>query len=289
MIASALRVLAPAKLNLFLHVTGRRADGYHALQTAFTMIDFCDVLDIAVRKDGKICHLNPLPGVAPESDLVIRAARLLQTESGASLGADLGIDKRIPMGGGLGGGSSDAAAALLALNRLWGLGWTREQLARLGGRLGADVPFFVFGQSAWAEGVGEVLTPLEIPAWWYLILTPDVHVPTPSVFTNPDLTRNTPPLKIADFSASGLGVMRNDLQPVVLKAFPKVAHALDALDRAGAESSIFGARMTGSGACVFAAFETEQAARETFERLAPKIPGFVANGLARHPICLESE
>jgi 4-diphosphocytidyl-2-C-methyl-D-erythritol kinase len=280
---SPLRVRAPAKLNLFLHVTGQRANGYHTLQTAFTMIDFCDVLDLGVREDGQILHRNPLPGVGPESDLTIRAARLLQRESGIALGATVGIEKRIPMGGGLGGGSSDAAAVLVALNHLWKLDWPRDRLAALSARLGADVPFFVFGQSACAEGVGEVLTPLKVPAWWYVVLTPDAHVPTPFVFGHPDLTRNTPPLKIADFSASGLGVMRNDLQPVVLKAFPKVAHALDALDRAAAQLSIFGARMTGSGACVFAAFETEQAARETLEKLKPEVQGFVAQGMARHP------
>ena len=284
-----IHVRAPAKLNLFLHVNGRRADGYHLLQTAFVMIDYCDELDIRRSVTGAVSHRNPLPGVEPKSDLVVRAARLLKVEAGVEAGAEIGIVKRIPMGGGLGGGSSDAAAVLMALNQLWGVHWSQDRLASLGAKLGADVPFFIFGRTAWAAGVGEVLTPLEIPAWWYVVLIPNEQVPTPFVFGQPDLTRNTPPLKIADFSASGLGFMRNDLQPVVLKAFPKVAHALDALDRVAAKSSIFGARMTGSGACVFAAFVSEQSARETLEKLQPEYPGFVARGLARHPFGIESE
>ncbi|MBL8520603.1 MAG: 4-(cytidine 5'-diphospho)-2-C-methyl-D-erythritol kinase [Betaproteobacteria bacterium] len=283
MSAHSLRIQAPAKLNLFLHVNGRRSDGYHLLQTVFVMIDHMDVLDIAVRPDGQIRLTTPLDGVPAESDLTVRAARALQLASASSLGADLAVDKRIPMGGGLGGGSSDAAAALLALNRLWRLDWPLDRLAALGVKLGADVPFFVRGCAAWGEGVGDVLTPVEVPAWWYVVLTPDVHVPTPWVFGRPELTRNSTPLKIADFSASGLGQCRNDLQPVVLKAFPKVAQAWDALDQAAARTSVFGARMTGSGACIFAAFETRQAARETLERVRPGIPGFVAQGMARHP------
>ncbi len=277
---------APAKLNLFLHVVGRRADGYHQLQSVFTLIDFGDTLEFSPRTDGQVRRTNNVPGVAHEDDLVVRAARLLQRETGTTLGCDIAIEKCIPMGGGLGGGSSDAATTLLTLNRMWRTGLSRPALQALGLRLGADVPFFIFGESAFAEGIGEVLTPVSIPSWWYVILKPNAMVPTPSIFASPELTRDTIPLKIADFSASGLTEYRdryrNDLQPVVLKAFPEVFRALDALGSA-AQKSLFGVRMTGSGACVFAAFSLEADARDAFKQLSPDYTGFVARGLEKHP------
>lgn len=283
MTPSALSTLAPAKLNLFLHVVGRRADGYHLLQSAFALLDFCDALRFELRKDGRIRRTTILPGVAEDEDLVVRAARLLQRESGTHLGADISVEKLIPMGGGLGGGSSDAASTLLALNQLWRLNFPRKRLQDMALLLGADVPFFVFGRNAWVEGIGETLQAMDLPAWWYVVLIPGVQVPTPYVFSQPELTRNTIPLKIADFSASGLADTHNDLQPIVMKAFPAVSTSVQAL-AAVSQKSIFGARMTGSGACVFAAFEQEWDARGAFQQLQPEYQGFVAQGLRKHPL-----
>jgi 4-diphosphocytidyl-2-C-methyl-D-erythritol kinase len=280
-----MKFLAPAKLNLFLHVIGRRADGYHLLQSVMTLVDFGDELEIAVRDDGKICRLNDLPGVDEKHDLAIRAALALQAAVQTPLGASIGVHKRIPMGAGLGGGSSDAATTLLALNHLWRAGLSNAALCEIGLSLGADVPFFVAGQSAFAEGVGERLTPVRLPDWWYVVLNPAAHVPTPFVFGHPDLTRDTPAVKIADFSAAILASCKNDLQAVVLKAFPVVAVGLAALSEVS-KKSVFGARMTGSGAGVFAAFETEADARDAFQQLSPENTGFVASGLGKHPIQL---
>ncbi len=266
---------APAKLNLFLHVIGRRADGYHLLQSVFRFVDHADTVWLGVREDGHICRLQDIPGVPAERDLTVRAARLLQQESGCMLGVDIRLEKRLPMGGGLGGGSSDAATVLLGLNHLWGLGLSRRRLQELGLRLGADVPVFVFGQSAFAEGVGEELTPVALPPAWYVVLVPPVSVATADVFSASELTRNTPPIKIADF-LSGAG--RNDLQPVVVKEYPEVARHLDWLGRFGE------ARMTGSGACVFLAVEDEAGARAMLRELPRDMQGFVARGLDRHPL-----
>ena len=277
-----MKFFAPAKLNLFLHVIGRRPDGYHLLQSVFTLVDYGDHLEIDVRADGHIRRRNMIAGVPAESDLAIRAAVALKAAAGSQLGADISLKKRTPMGAGLGGGSSDAASALIALNQLWKLGLPDAQLKEIGLSLGADVPFFIQGRSAFVEGIGELLTPVVVPRWWYVVVTPKVHVPTPFVFTHPDLTRTTPPVKIADFSATGLANYRNDLQPVVLKAFPAVASGL-ALLSAASKKSLFGARMTGSGASLFAAFESESDAREAFQKLSPKITGFVARGLEKHP------
>ena len=279
--------LAPAKLNLFLHVVGRRADGYHLLQTVFALLDLGDTVTVSDRNDDVIRRVSALPGVSEEDDLVVRAAQLLKREAGSiagstARGADITVQKKIPMGGGLGGGSSDAATTLLVLNRLWNLGFSREKLQEMGLALGADVPFFVFGRDAFAEGVGEALQAVELPRWWYLVLTPPVQVSTPAVFTHPELTRNTFPLKISDFSALGLVNMHNDLQPVVLKEFPAVFQCFEALQAVG-QKSVFGVRMTGSGACVFAAFEIEQDARDAFQKLQPEYKGFIAQGLSRHP------
>lgn len=278
-----LSVAAPAKLNLFLHVVGRRADGYHLLQSAFALLDFGDTLHLTLRDDGIINRTSVLAGVEAEADLVVRAARRLQRESSTPLGADIAVEKHIPMGGGLGGGSSDAASILLGLNHLWRLNIPRARLQAMALSLGADVPFFVFGRNAWVEGVGEALQPLDLPAWWYVVLTPSAQVSTPLIFSHPELTRDSIPLKIADFSAVGLAGLKNDLQPVVLKAFPEVLVSFRAL-HAVSQKSIFGARMTGSGACVFAAFETESDARDVWSTLHPEHKGFVAQGLQKHPL-----
>lgn len=277
---------APAKLNLFLHVTGQRADGYHLLQSLFTLIDFGDTVEIGDRSDGAVVRVNDIPGVPVEADLIVRAARLLQARTGCERGCDLRLIKRTPMGAGLGGGSSDAATVLLALNTRWGLDIPNDQLREWAVSLGADVPFFLFGRSALAEGVGELLTPAVVPSWWYVVLTPPVHVPTPFVFQHPELTRNTPHVKIADFSGNALRSVHNDLQSVVLKAFPVVSQHLNALMDAS-ERSLFGARMTGSGAAVFAAFIDEKAAHSALrqvQRAQPEITGFIAKGLDQHPL-----
>jgi 4-diphosphocytidyl-2-C-methyl-D-erythritol kinase len=285
---------APAKLNLFLHVVGRRPDGYHLLQSVFTLIDRCDTIRVRVRDDGGIVRVSDLPGVPAAQDLAVRAALLLQEASGTAQGADIELDKRIPMGGGLGGGSSDAATVLMALDRAWGTGFGAEALAELAVGLGADVPFFLLGTAAWVEGIGERLRPVELPPRWYVVLVPPVAVPTGAVFQAAELTRNTETLKIEDFSArlqrgdwSGLG---NDLQPVVANRFPEVKRALEWLGRHG------DARMTGSGSCVFAAFEQREAAQSVLEALerelkrsqaASPMQGFIAQGLAVHPLRVE--
>lgn len=270
---------APAKLNLFLHVVGRRADGYHLLQSAFALIDAADRLRFAVREDGAIRRVSELAGVPAESDLVVRAARLLQAETGTRLGADIEVEKNLPLGGGVGGGSSDAATTLLALNRLWGTGLDRAALQALGARLGADVPFFVFGRNAWVEGVGDRLTALDLPPAWYLVLVPPVAVPTAAVFAAPELTRDTEPLKMEDFSAHlAPGRFRNDLETVVAAKYPPVREHLEWLAGQG------GGRLTGSGACVFARFEDRASAEGALARLPGGMKGFVARGLEHHPL-----
>lgn len=266
---------APAKLNLFLHVTGRRADGYHLLQTVFRFIDFADTLHFSLRADAEVRHLNPLPGVPAENDLTVRAARLLQAETGCRLGVDIRIDKRLPMGGGLGGGSSDAATTLIALNRLWQLGLGRERLQQLGLSLGADVPVFVFGRNAFAEGVGEALAPINLPSPWYVVLMPQVEVPTAKIFAAEALTRNTLPIRMAAFPDV---LTRNDLQPVVCEMFPQVQKAIEWL------SQFAEAKMTGSGACVFAEFDSQQSAQSVLESAPAEFKGVVARGLDQHPM-----
>ena len=266
---------APAKLNLFLHVVGRRPDGYHLLQSVFRFLDYGDELRFTQRPDGKVVRTNPIPGLDPEQDLTVRAARLLQKECGCSLGVGIHLEKRLPMGGGLGGGSSDAATVLLALNRLWRLNLPRTELQRLGLVLGADVPVFVFGRSAFAEGVGEVLQAVELPPAWYVVLVPPVHVSTPEIFADRELTRDTIPIKIADFST---GQGHNDLEPVVCRKHPPVAECLGWLKGFG------DARMTGSGACVFAAFATREEAQQVFDARPETMEGFVAAGMDRHPL-----
>lgn len=284
---------APAKLNLFLHVVGRRDDGYHLLQSAFRLIDRADTVHLALRDDGRVVREGDLPGVAEDDDLTVRAARLLQTHAPEGAGVTIRLEKILPLGGGLGGGSSDAATVLLALNRLWQVNLPRVILQKLALQLGADVPVFIFGQTAFAEGVGEILHPISAPPAWYVVLTPPVQVPTAAIFATPELTRNTPALKIAPFSA-GVGhttlhglepvesrrplAGHNDLQSVVVKRYPEVARHLEWLAQFG-ES-----RMTGSGACVFASFGTEAAARDVLAQLPESMQGFVAQSLDKHPL-----
>lgn len=270
---------APAKLNLFLHVTGRRADGYHSLQTAFRLIDLADTLRFKPREDGKVTLARPLADVPPEQDLCLRAAELLKHATGHGGGVEIELDKRIPMGGGLGGGSSDAATTLVVLNYLWRLGLKRGELQQLALKLGADVPVFVFGENAFAEGVGEELRPLALPAAWYLVLIPPVQVPTAAVFAAPELTRDAKPIRItAFFDGLKQRALRNDLEPVVSKRYPEVARHLAWLKQHGE------ARMSGSGACVYAEFSTEAAAHAAHARLPQAMQGFVARGLERHPL-----
>lgn len=270
---------APAKLNLFLHVVGRRPDGYHLLQTLFRFLDYGDSVRIAVRQDGEIRLSNALPGVPVEKDLCYRAARLLQAHTGSRQGADIGLDKRLPMGGGLGGGSSDAATVLMALNRLWGVNLAREELQMLGLRLGADVPVFVFGRSAFAEGVGEKLLAVSLPPASYVVLVPPVQVATAEIFANPGLTRDTPEMKIPPLPH---GCGHNDLEPVAVRAYPVIGEYLDWLRRYG------DARMTGSGACVFAAFGDRAEAEGVFAARPEGMQGFVADGLDVHPMYVEA-
>ncbi len=332
---------APAKLNLFLHITGRRADGYHLLQTVFQFINYCDWLYFTPRDDGVIQRLSELPGVAPEHDLTVRAARLLQDcatsavhgctsavggrmpgtaavqrctsaardrmPQAAMHGVDIRIDKRLPMGGGLGGGSSDAATTLVALNQLWGLHLPIERLAALGLQLGADVPVFIQGHAAWAEGVGEIMTPIILPEPWYVVIVPPCHVPTREIFSAPELTRDAPTLTIEGFlspgrmpkcgerrdaqepPAVGLGSIAeggglggsNVCEPVVGQRYPPVATALAWLRK---QPGAIGTRMTGTGACVFAAFADESSARQTLQRIPANMQGFVARGMNRSPL-----
>ncbi|MFC5299869.1 4-(cytidine 5'-diphospho)-2-C-methyl-D-erythritol kinase [Azospira restricta] len=266
---------APAKLNLFLHVVGRRADGYHLLQTVFRFVDHGDLLRFAPRADGEVVLATPLPGVPPESDLTVRAARLLQAATGCRDGVEIALEKRLPMGGGLGGGSSDAATVLLALNRLWGLGLPRARLQEVGLALGADVPIFVYGRNAFAEGVGEAFTPVALSSVWYVVLEPPVQVPTADIFRSPALRRDTPAIAATDWRP---GVGGNDLQPIAVELYPAIAEYLGWL------SAFAEARMTGSGACVFAEFATPAAAAAVLAALPAGWRGWVARGLPEHPL-----
>ena len=267
---------APAKLNLFLHVTGRRADGYHTLETLFVALDFGDTITLARRADGAIRRVGHDFGVPTERDLTLRAATALQRASGCTDGVDIAVVKRIPLGGGLGGGSSDAASVLLALNRLWDLGMTRTELIETGVRLGADVPFFLCGEPALARGIGERLTPVSMPSFWVGVLTPAHAVSTAMIFAATELTRDSASAKIEVFSEC---YGRNDLQPAAVARFPDIATALAALSERSPA-----ARMTGSGSCVFAPFATEAEARAAIASRPHAMQGFVARTLARHPL-----
>ncbi|HEU4842910.1 MAG TPA: 4-(cytidine 5'-diphospho)-2-C-methyl-D-erythritol kinase [Burkholderiaceae bacterium] len=280
---------APTKLNLFLHVNGRRADGYHLLQSVFQLIARGDTLHYTLRADHALRRVTEVAGVPEQQDLIIRAARLLQAEvlrrTGAlPPGVDIAIDKILPMGGGLGGGSSDAATTLMALNHLWQAGLTREELMALGLPLGADIPFFIFGQTAFAEGVGEALQPVRAPDCWYVVIEPGVAVPTAQIFCSEHLTRNTPLVIITDFSShlekqTGLkGYGKNDLQQVATQLFPPVAEAIEWLAAYG------DARMTGSGACVFCAVGSEVEADAVLSKVPAKWVAWKAKALDKHPI-----
>jgi 4-diphosphocytidyl-2-C-methyl-D-erythritol kinase len=270
---------APAKLNLFLHVVGRRPDGYHLLQTAFQFVDLCDELRFFGRPPGTVERLGEVPGVPAEADLAVRAARLLAALHPGKGGVAIEVRKRIPLQGGLGGGSSDAATVLVALNELWGLGLAPAALAELGLGLGADVPVFVHGRAAWAEGVGERLTPLDLPEPVFLLVRPDAAVSTAEVFQDPELTRDTPAIKIPGFLTTG---GRNDCEAVVRRRVPAVAEALDWLGRFAP------ARLTGTGSCVYAAMPGEAAARAALAELPGRWTGYVVRGLNRSPLAERS-
>ncbi|NNE36954.1 MAG: 4-(cytidine 5'-diphospho)-2-C-methyl-D-erythritol kinase [Gammaproteobacteria bacterium] len=270
-----LRWPSPAKLNLFLHVTGRRADGYHELQTAFQILKFGDELEFTPASNGQI-QLECIGLDLNVSDnLVHKAANLLQETSDIDNGINIKLHKSIPTGGGLGGGSSNAATTLVALNHIWQTGYTLQQLAEMGLSLGADVPVFVHGKSAWGEGVGEILTPMDLPPWWYLVVHPGCHVDTGKIFSNPDLTRNTTPITISEFHK---GVGQNDCEPVVFQEYPEVAEAAKWLGQWTR------AKMTGTGASVFGQFKSEAEARETLKKVPGKWKGFVSQGVNTSPL-----
>lgn len=271
---------APAKLNLFLHIIGRRADGYHLLQTAFQFLDHCDELEFGLRDDGLILRSEGPAEVSADSDLCVQAAKLLQERSGTRFGAAIKLRKKLPLQAGLGGGSSDAATTLVALDRLWGTRLGTTRLMALGLELGADVPVFIGGQAAWGEGVGEVLSPLELPEPWYLVLQPACSVSTREIFQAPELTRNSAPITIARFRS---GETRNDFEPVVRSRYPEVSEALDWLGQHAPS------RLTGSGACVFAAFAEETQARRVYAALPQGWRGFVARGRNRSPLLARLE
>ncbi|MEX3581678.1 MAG: 4-(cytidine 5'-diphospho)-2-C-methyl-D-erythritol kinase [Burkholderia sp.] len=276
--------LAPAKLNLFLHITDRRPDGHHSLQTVFQLLDWGDRLHYTLREDGVVCRLTEVAGVPEEQDLVVRAARLLQAHTGTTLGVDIEINKVLPMGAGLGGGSSDAATTLLALNRLWKLVLPRAELQALAVKLGADVPFFVFGKNAFAEGIGEALEQVELWDRWFLVVTPRVHVPTAEIFSDKSLTRDSIPIKMGHFfskkSSKGWpdSFGQNDMQAVVTKRYAEVAKVVKALYDFGPS------RMTGSGASVFAAFGSRQEALAAQATLPADWNSAVSGSLGEHPL-----
>ncbi|MEX5586991.1 MULTISPECIES: 4-(cytidine 5'-diphospho)-2-C-methyl-D-erythritol kinase [Pseudomonas] len=260
---------APAKLNLWLHIIGRRADGYHELETVFQFLDYADHLTFAVREDGQVRLQTAINGVDHDSNLIVRAARQLQAQSGCTLGVDIWLDKILPMGGGIGGGSSDAATTLLGLNHLWQLGWDADRLAQLGLSLGADVPVFVHGHAAFAQGVGEQLTPVDPEQPWYVVLVPQVSVSTAEIFSHPQLTRDSLPLKMRPVPE---GNSRNDCQPVVEQSYPEVRNALNLLGK------YTEARLTGTGSCVFGAFPSKAEADKVLALLSETQTGFVAKG-----------
>ena len=266
---------APAKLNLMLHILGRRDDGYHQLQTLFQFLDYGDELGFSRRDDGEIRLHTAIAGVPHDSNLIVRAARRLQQQAGTTFGADIWLDKRLPMGGGIGGGSSDAATTLLGLNHLWQLHWDEERLATLGLALGADVPVFVRGHAAFAEGVGEQLQPVELPEPWFLVAIPQVSISTAEVFADPELTRDTPAITVRSLPEGG---GRNDCQPVVEKRYPEVRNALITLNK------FVAAKMTGTGSCVFGSFPNRGDADKVSRQLPDTLPSFIARGCNRSPV-----
>lgn len=273
---NSLRLLSPAKLNLFLHITGRRADGYHNLQTLFQLLDYGDSLTFTLRDQNTITLTPELAGVAFEDNLIIKAARLLEPHKKLPLGVDIQLEKRLPMGGGIGGGSSNAATTLVALNQLWQCDLNKAELQALGLQLGADVPVFVGAKTAWAEGVGEALQPIELPEQWFLIVQPDCHVSTAQIFSHKDLTRDTPAIKVAAFLEQG---GKNDCQALVRKLYSQVDEALNWL-----EKFTHNAQMTGTGACVFAPFGSVEEALQVQAKLPKNLPSFVAKGVNQSPL-----
>lgn len=271
---TTLTLTAPAKLNLFLHITGRRDDGYHNLQTVFQLLDHGDTLDIAATETGAIQVLPELADVPLKDNLIYKAARLLQQHRHCPKGAYITLHKVLPMGGGIGGGSSDAATTLLGLNQLWGLNLPLEELAELGAQLGADVPVFIHGRSAWAEGIGEQLTPLDLPEDYFVVLTPDCHVATAKIFSHKGLTRDTPVIKVAAFLEQG---GHNDCQPLVQNLYPEVDKALNWLVK------FADAKMTGTGACVFAKVDSQEQGQRILEQAPDNLKGFVARGVNLSP------
>lgn len=271
---------APAKLNLMLHITGQREDGYHTLQTALQFLEIGDVLHFNIRKDGVISRHSDRQVVTEQDDLIIRAAKAIKKISGCCLGADIHLEKRLPVGSGLGGGSSDAATTLTALNYLWETGLAVEQLATIGLQLGADIPVFVHGHAAWVEGIGERLTPIEPQERWYLIIQPNCFISTQQIFNAADLIRNTPAIKPSDFLRDG---GRNDCEAVVKLLYHKVTEAMDWLNQFAL------AKMTGTGSCIFAGFDLQQQAKSTYQKLPPKWRGFVSKGINRSPLLAHLE
>lgn len=273
--ADARHFLAPAKLNLDLRIVGRRADGYHLLESIFTLIELYDHIWFSVNQTGCIKLHTPTNGITEEQDLCVRAARLLSDHTGTKHGVDIWLEKQIPVGGGLGGGSADAAVVLMVLNRLWQLNLSKTELLQLGVRLGADVPFFIFGQSAFARGIGEQLSPISLPKQWYVIIKPPVHVSTPKIFAHKDLTRDSKPRIMPDFQAGQH--WRNDMQSVVLAEYPAVKAAFDVLAEYGSPM------MSGSGACVFLSFNSESAAQAVYNKVSCAHQAYCVASLTRHP------
>ena len=270
-----LSLAAPAKLNLFLHILSRRQDGYHEIQTLFQLLDYGDTLSFSLRKDGQLKLSPAIETIAHNDNLIIKAAKKLQAITKTHLGADIQLEKRLPLGGGLGGGSSDAATTLVALNHLWQTGLTASDLAHLGLDLGADVPVFIHGRSAWAEGIGERLQTVVVPEHWYLVVNPNCSVSTAQIFSCQQLTRSTPPITVAGFLENG---GNNDCTATVTRLYPEVAEAMSWLNQHAT------AQLTGTGACLFAAFPTKLAAESILRKLPAKWQGFVAKGINRSPV-----
>lgn len=271
-------ISAPAKLNLFLHITGQREDGYHLLQTVFQFLDYADTINLTLREDSNIYRVSDLAGVPAEDDLVVKAAKLLQKHCDSHLGADISVEKILPMGGGLGGGSSNAASVLVALNHLWDCGLSQQALMDLGVQLGADVPVFIFAQSAWAEGVGERLKAVDLPEKWFLVLKPQINVSTAKVFANSQLRRDCSTITIRDFLA---GQTENVCEKPVREMYPEVDQALTELARYCENGE---SKLTGTGACVFAAFDNREQAEKAFSELSEKWDGFIAKGMNQTPL-----
>lgn len=278
--ASSLTLPAPAKLNLFLHINGQRADGYHELQTLFQFIDRCDILHFSLTPTDEIEIAPEIKGVPLQENLIFKAAQLLKPYRRINSGIHIELEKNLPMGGGIGGGSSDAATTLLAINQLWQCQLDTDQLAEIGLKLGADVPVFVRGHAAWAEGVGEIITPASPIEPWYIVLTPDCHINTGEIFSHQRLTRDTPKMKIAPALEGDIGNYRNDCQAIVSELYPQVKLAIQSLNQYGR------ARLTGTGACVFAAFNSEEEARSAFSKLPERDKGFITKGLNISPLML---